>query len=111
DGVAVAAGRIFPDAEEGDHGAHERVRARPGPRGLHQRTVRGNGNGVVEPPGGGGWNGVVNLGRRLPVPADEQPLDVVPEASPHAGVVPGPLGAQTAGPASSRTAASDVVAP
>src|SRR5437868_971906 len=82
DGIAVAAGWILPDAKESEHGSDERIRARPGPGGLHHRMVRGDGNRVVEP-AGGGRNGVVDLRRRLPVPADEQPLDVLSAASLH----------------------------
>src|SRR5205807_4197036 len=73
---------ILPDAKESEHGSDERIRARPGPGGLHHRMVRGDGNRVVEP-AGGGRNGVVDLRRRLPIPADEQPLDVLSEASLH----------------------------
>src|SRR5437588_1984022 len=98
DGVAVAPGRIFADAEEGDHRADQGIRAGPGPGGAHHGAVRRNGDRIVEPPGGAGWNGVVDLRRRLAVAADEQPMDVLPEAGLHGGVVPGPMGPETRPP-------------
>jgi len=82
DGVADAAGRIFADAEEADHRTDEGIRAGPGPGGLHDQAVRRDGHRIVEPPGSTGWNGVVSLGRRLAIAADEQPLDVIPGGGP-----------------------------